>query len=279
MPTCNIVCTTAAHQTGWGAAFAEGMRRHGWQVEFGDAGHHADMLVLWGVRRQSLIAAQLARGGEVCILERGYIGDRTRWTSVSLGGGLNGRGRFCSPVDAPMRFDAHHAHLLRPWRAPRQGGYALLIGQVATDQALRGVDIVGWYEQMSSRLHEVGYDVMFRPHPHAARRGGVYIPARSRLRDPETESLIDALSDAAVCVTYNSNSAVESVLYGRPTYAEDEGSMAWDVTSRTLSDVAEYRPERRVWAERLAWCQYEMDEIRSGYAWDIVAANGGWDGR
>jgi hypothetical protein len=72
--------------------------------------------------------------------------------------------------------------------------------------------------------------------------------------------LSDALAGAELVVTYNSNTAVDALLAGKLIHAEDEGSMAWG-----WKDRAE-------WAARLAWRQFSMDEIRSGFAWGV--ANG-----
>src|SRR5690606_28831613 len=90
----HIVChgrDPNSHQHTWGGAFGKGLEKHGWTVTYGSATRACDLLVLWGVRRRDWIARQKAAGGEVCILERGYLGDRFFWTSVSFGGELNGR--------------------------------------------------------------------------------------------------------------------------------------------------------------------------------------------
>ena len=68
----------SGHQQSWGGAFAEGLSHHGWRVSLQGHPGPCDMLVLWGVRNQLAIKAQKRAGGEVCILERGYVGDRLR---------------------------------------------------------------------------------------------------------------------------------------------------------------------------------------------------------
>jgi hypothetical protein len=44
--------------------------------------------------------------------------------------------------------------------------------------------------------------------------------------------LADALSGAAVVVTYNSNTGVDALLAGKSVTAADKGSMIWGVTDR-----------------------------------------------
>lgn len=257
---------SSGHQREWGAAFAAGLRKHGWQTEVSEQTRECDLLVLWGVRNQLLIAEQKARGGEVCILERGYIGDRFKWTSVSFGGGLNGRAEFRGVPDE-NRFDRNFAYLVKPWR--KQDGYALLIGQVQGDMSLAGVggNLSRWYFETATALSKKGYKVRFRPHPVQVRRGvPVGIPAGAKIIDG---TLDDAFSDASIVVTFNSNTAVESVLAGVPTIATDIGSIAWDVTTHDVNAEPE-TPSRLEWARALAWKQWTLDEISSGLCWEHV---------
>jgi hypothetical protein len=255
------------HQAGWGGAFAEGLRRHGWTADIATDWASCDLLVLWGVRRQNDIARQRAAGGEVCILERGYIGDRFQWTSVSFGGELNGRAEFRGARSDGRRFDRFHRHLLRPWR--HRDGYALIVGQVPGDMSLRAVGgrLDGWYAATAEALNAAGLDARFRPHPMAARR----LPVRSVPGAPTVAgSLEAALGGAAVVVTFNSNAAVDAALAGVPAVACDPGSMAWPVTSHSIGDAL-IRPNRGAWAARLAWCQWSMDEMRRGDCWAAVS--------
>lgn len=219
---------------------------------------------MWGVRSKHEMQMQKQAGGEVCVLERGYIGDRTQWSSVSFGGKLNGRAQFRGVQDDPRRFEQHFGHMLKPWE--KRDGYALIMGQVASDQAVRHVDIGKWYRQVAAYLK--GHDVRFRPHPGAVRRGQVdNVPDATRIDG----TLEDAINGASFVVTFNSNSAVDAVLAGVPTVAVDPGSMAWDVTSHDIRDPL-VTPDRTQWVSRLAWKQWTDDEMASGFCWDHVGS-------
>jgi hypothetical protein len=220
-----------------------------------------DLLVMWGTRRQDAIARQKAGGGEVVILERGYLGDRFAWTSVSFGGGLNGRAEFRGPHEDGSRFVKHFGRLMAPWN--RQDGYALLIGQVPGDQSIRGVDIDAWYRQSEKALQNQGWDVSFRPHPLAGRHRvtGAGLPQISG-------TLAEALQGAGVVCTYNSNTGVEAVLAGRPVIAMDRGSMAWGVAGHQVDEIV--TPDRTAWANRLAWCQFAKHEFLSGECMEAI---------
>lgn len=254
------------HQQSWGGAFAAGLRRHGWDVEICSEPKGADLLVMWGIRNFGAIDMQRRAGGEICILERGYLGDRFKWTSVSFGGGLNGRAEFRGTSACPGRFFSNFGGLLRPWR--RCDGYALLVGQVPGDMSLAvvGGRLDRWYAQTAAELISLGYDIRFRAHPEAVKRG--YRAPNIKGVSPIGGTLAEAIAGAGLVVTYNSNTGVESVLAGAPTMAADHGSMAWDVTSHIPGDVL--TPVREEWAARLAWCQWTVDEIASGECWARV---------
>jgi hypothetical protein len=254
------------HQQSWGGAFAAGLRKHGVSVQVAGAAARCDLLVMWGVRNQAAIRQQKDAGGEVCILERGYLGDRFAWSSVSFGGGLNGHGRFRSASSDPQRFKRMVPAGLQPWR--RRPGYALLIGQVPGDMSLAGANMARWYAETADDLQRAGFNVRFRSHPVADARGynPEIIPGVRQI----SGTLEEALADAALVATYNSNTAVDAVLAGVPTLAADQGSMAWEVTGRHARDVV--MPDREGWAARLAWKQWSMEEMATGACWEAVRA-------
>lgn len=237
----------------WGSAFADGLRRHGWRVTLDPTPRPADMLVLWGVGNSFAINQQRAAGGTVAILERGYLGDRHQWTSVSFGGRLNGHAKFGGDLADPSRFETHFAHLMKSWRAP--AGYALILGQVATDNACKHINMQRFYDEARETFAAMGYTTKFRPHPLASRVPGVVV----------NRPIAEDLAGAGIAVTMNSNSGVDAVLAGVPTIALDRGSMAWDVTGHDL--VPPPTPDRAAWAAALAWKQWRMSEIADGTCW------------
>lgn len=250
----------------WREAFCEGLRRRGWDAQMSTDAKPCDLLVMWGTRRQDVIARQKAVHGQVCILERGYLGDRRLWTSVSFGGGLNGRGEFRGPHQDGSRFQKHFSHLLKDWYQPARG-YALLVGQVPGDMSIRGVNIDAFYTQSAAALRKYGWDdVRFRPHPLAGRHRNGHV--RGAVTADTEQSLQAAMDQAGVVVTFNSNTGVEAAMFGRPVIAMDEGSMAWDVAGHQVTEIV--TPDRTPWANRLAWCQWTKDEFLSGECQEAV---------
>ena len=251
----------AEHQKSWGGAFARGLEKHGWHVDV-DRMHNRkayDLLVMWSVRKAAFIERQKVAGGEVCILERGYVGDRFKWTSVSFGGGLNGRGVFRGPHTDPSRWNEHFASLMQPWR-PVAGGYALLLQQVPGDMLIRGTDIEAFYAGVV-KAFKPPMRVKIRVHPNVK-------PGEAAAAQAARTSLQEDFAGAACAVTWNSNSGVDAVLAGVPTVALDPGSMAWDVTGHELTMPP--APGREAWAHALAWKQWRKEELESGYCWEHV---------
>jgi hypothetical protein len=252
----------AEYQKSWGLAFGEGLKRHGWAVEVApEAGKRCDLLVMWSARRVDRTERQKARGGEVCVLERGYLDNRFGWTSVSFGGGLNGRAVFRGPFEDGSRWEKNFAHLMKPWRATK-GDYALILQQITGDIAVENVNLPRFYQKASSAFSPY-MNVRVRAHPNVnPRRHTPQQMAEARRK------LGSDLAFASLAVTWNSNSGVDAVLAGIPTIAMDQGSMAWGVTGHELKPPP--KPDRTAWARALAWKQWRREEMLSGDCWAAV---------
>jgi len=69
-------------------------------------------------------------------------------------------------------------------------------------------------------------------------------------------------------VSWNSNTGVDAVMAGVPAVVMDPGGMAWPVASHDITETV--RPNRDRWYDRLAMCQWSMDEMVSGECWEHV---------
>ncbi len=244
-------------------AFASGLSRGGVTVDrFRDApAWKPDAAVAWGWRVARRVKAE-GFDGPVLVMERGYLGDRLNvWTSLGWDG-LNGRARF-PQVDDASRFDRYFAADFKPWR--EGDGYALLVGQVRTDTAVEGTNIIDWYSRRAKDLIEGGWEVRFRQHPREVERGFGVVKVPGTIYS--TSPLDEDLAGAALAVTFNSNTGVNAIMAGVPVYAEDRGSMVWPLASHDGEIV---RPDRQAHLNRLAWCQWQESELADGSAWEIV---------
>lgn len=259
----SIVCgVESAHHREFGLKIAEGIKRCGDSVELATreaVPAACDIVIGWGWR---ICAQFVAEGRRTLVGERGYIGDRFRWTSLGWNG-LNGRA-IRPPAGDASRFEKNFSHLLKPWNPT--GWYALLIGQVPGDAALHGTDLNLWYARKAREFARQDIKVRFRPHPVSIEHGdNVTVEGAPVING----TLDEAISGARVVVTFNSGAGVDAVLAGKPTIAEDRGSMAWPVTmhGHTILDI---EPSRIDWAQKLAWNQFTDEELRSGEAWQYM---------
>lgn len=260
-----IVARHASHQVETAKALQVGMQASGDSAEIVDsdaalmARTDLDAVCVWGWRRGS---AFRERGFNVLVMERGYVADRFVWTSLGWNG-LNGRATWPDNSN-PSRWERYFSHLLEPWCdlvSPQR--YALLLGQVPSDAACRGVAMESWLATTAEKLKMQGRRVLFRPHPKAP---FMRIPG---VAASTCASLIEDFSISGLAVTWNSNSGVDAVLAGVPTVACDPGSMAWDVAAHSIDEKLPM-PDRRPWAHRLAWRQWLREEIAAGLAWPHV---------
>lgn len=240
------------HHLPWCNSFARGLRQHGIRPVMTTPGNEkpCDVAVFWS---HKFTAAMDAAEQYIC-LENGYLGENR----ASAGwNGLNGRADFCNENVGSDRGDEYR-HLLQPYH---DGHYILVMGQCRGDSALGGIDLAGWVTDVVAELYEDeenALPVYLRPHPKDAsfRVEGV---------DVLNSDLVTALEGAHWVITYNSSSGVDALLAGCAVSAFDPGSMVWDVAGKGL----EFRRTRRGrWLDRLAYCQWSMDEMASGATWE-----------
>lgn len=221
----------------------------------------SDLAVIWGVRFPKIIEGQKQHGSDFLVMERGYIGDRMKFTSMGFNG-LNNRAEFHAKDMPADRWNKYFDGMMRPWKT--ESGYILLIGQVAGDSSIKGrIILTDWLKEVVAELRQIhpGKEIIFRPHPLSRQNQEIPGAEKSRGR------LDQDLSGADICVTYNSNTGVEAVIAGVATITMDRGAMAYDVTSHA-PDVPIIKPDRGQWAYDMAYKQWTEEEIASGEAWE-----------
>lgn len=248
------------HHRYWLGAFEQGLRRHGLnpRVVHDFYPIPCDLAVFWshGQRVRSIIEAQKAAGKDYLVLERGYLGDKTKWTSAGFNGHA-GRADFLNDGKDSSRVESL-GFKLQEWNP--QGDYVLVMGQVPSDASLLenwkpAVNITSWLAETAIRVERgIGLPAVVRNHPI--------------VKEPE-RSLEDDLSGAKCVVTWNSTSGVDAVVAGKPVIALDEGSMVYSIAGHEIDDVIEPpMPDRGQWLNEIAWAQWNVREMKSGKAWD-----------
>lgn len=236
---------------------------HGWKYE------PSEIAVIFGVYkskiRQSwprgkIFQQQRKNNLDVIVLETGYVnrGDGEHHHYAAGFNGLNGRADFKNKRMEGERWSALGAQL-KPYSP---GENILLCGQVPWDASVDHHDHQAWLKETASLLKVITKKpVVFRPHPLAK------LPPIKGV-EYSTRPLIEDLPKAHAVVTYNSNSGVESLIEGKPVFAFDEGSMVYSLANKSLYDIdTPNYPDRKLWANNLAYCQWTAGEMKEGLAW------------
>jgi hypothetical protein len=231
----------------------------------------ADIAVVFGIYK-SKVPQSFSRGRiiqqqrdnklDVIVLETGYVnrGDGENHHYAAGFNGLNGRGDFKNRgMD-----DGRWKLLNTPLKPYSRGSKVLLCGQVPWDASIdvTGTDLVKWLKKTASFIKKItNRDIVFRPHPLADLPS---IPGCEHSRRP----FLEDLKDAHCVVTFNSNSGVEALIEGKPVFAFDEGSMVWNICNKSLLNIEEpVYPDRKQWANDLAYSQWTPQEMKEGLAW------------
>jgi hypothetical protein len=186
------------------------------------------------------------------------------------------------------KFEKSTRITIKDWNSP--GNNILIMGQKENDSSL--ISLYEKYDSFWDWVLEVittvrkysDRPIVIRPHPRNANRGIREIKQRIltlNLKDVDiTENISHGvnqggkpldkdLSNAYCVITYNSLSAVEAVCEGIPTFALDNGSMAWPIAHKELSQIENlnYNIDLQEWKNKIAYTMWNKQEVSSGECW------------
>ena len=167
----------------------------------------------------------------------------------------------------------------------QDGDYILLCMQKVGDASLRGADVFAWTEQSVNQIRQyTDKKIIIRPHPlyrkssqHNTLKEKVLRVAdvhwqESDVTKPDFRPIAEQLKNAWCTVTYSSGTGIDAVINGVPNVACDTGSMAYDVSSKEIAEIENpYRGDKTEWCNRIAHCQWSIDEFKSGECWEHVS--------
>ena len=167
----------------------------------------------------------------------------------------------------------------------QDGEYILLCMQKVGDASLRDADVFEWTENTVNDIRKhTDRKIIIRPHP-LYRKSSLHNTLKEKVLNvsnthwQETDLLKDGfvsiqeqLQKAWCTVTYTSGSGIDAVINGIPNIACDTGSMVYDVSSKDIAEIENpYRGEKKEWTNRIAHCQWNIDEFESGECWKHVS--------
>tara|TARA_B100001057_G_scaffold500652_1_gene616918 strand:- start:3846 stop:4676 length:831 start_codon:yes stop_codon:yes gene_type:complete len=98
-----------------------------------------------------------------------------------------------------------------------------------------------------------------------------HVGATVKVDKPTTHSGQINWKDYFACITYNSNTMIESFVNGVPVFCNEHNSSAKPIaeTDFTLVETPKYE-DRELLFHSLAYCNYTMEEMKNGTAWRIL---------
>jgi len=206
---------------------------------------------------------------------------------IGLNGFLNGQGEFNNENCDAERLKAY-GELYSGWNGWKQNsnGHILILLQLPGDASLRDSNHGEWLLNTIDEIRKItGRKILIRFHPAMSEKGhenffgdvGKVVFKNYKevhWSDGIARTLQEDLKDAKVCVTYSSGSAIDSIVYGIPTIAIDEGNFAYPICSKSLDAVEkplEASHETVIqWLQDLSYCQWNRMEMSNSRAWTHI---------
>lgn len=145
------------------------------------------------------------------------------------------------PADRWEALKKRYSLEIEPWR---KGSKVLLAFSMPGTYDFFGV--AGWAKQMLNETKNCGRKVVDR-------------------QRKETRSIKEDLKDAHCLITYSSNSVIEALLAGVPVFVEGP-SIARPVAGKWGDWESPIFPDREQFFRHVAYCQFTLDEFKSGFA-------------
>lgn len=268
--------------------------RHAVDYEYAENYTECDVAVFFGSwkpreKNYHMIRTSIAGSSRcfVCI-ETPLLNRVTNTTNSQWRTGINGF--LCQSATWPnydQTFGQHRLNELGigPWQGWRNNasGHILLALQLPGDASLRGVDINDWaFNAIKSIRSVTDRPIVIRNHPLASGRAmkdhedlarQVLLNSISGLKfsDGSVVPWQNDLQNAYCTVTFTSGLAIDSVLAGIPTVACDNGNFAWPFSTHYLEQIQSLQMADsdtiNTWLRHLAMCQYSVQEMQTGLAW------------
>jgi hypothetical protein len=150
--------------------------------------------------------------------------------------------------------DRWRALQIPPWPWAVGGRHIVVAEPSPTYERFHGIE--GWTRRTVAALHAISD----RP-----------IVVRDKEMQRFGRKLHEDLRGAHALVTHGSIAAVEAVIMGCPVFV-DPASAAALVGCTTLSEIERpIYPDRAVWLQSLAYCQFNESELVDGTLWRLIA--------
>ena len=262
------------------AAFIEHLQSKGEKISI-NRDEDCDVAVIWSVLWSGRMSANRKiwnnfqeRKKPVVVMEVGGLKRNSTWKM-----GINGINRDAD--FANNNFDAQRWSKfnieMKPWK--QNGDTIIICGQHDASHQWRGKpSMAEWIEQQIIEIRKYsGRPILIRPHPRNIfnfnEKKYTNVKIGEPQRDKSTYDDTDfkkTLNSAWAVINHSSNPAMESVINGIPVFVS-ESSLCYDVGNHSLTTIENpVMPERQQWANKLAYTEWTVPEIREGLPWQRI---------
>ena len=273
----------------WCLRAKEGAKAHGWDTEIINGNYNCskvtekDILIIWNRHiDQDALALQFEnKGAKVFVLENPYLSTKDEESWVSVGLGYHNNLKYAPKLlDSGERFKSFGLDI-KPWR--KDGKHILYTTQAKmyNQKGLGWKDYAtpaGSDEDIIQKIRKLTErKIVFRLHP----KSKDYTPLRRSIGRTVSVSNAEAigrcsiqsdLKNAWATVVWTSNSATDSLLAGIPVFIIGPGVYMKSVCHMGLNFIENPKlPDGRLdLFNRMAWAQYSVNEVRSGFMFDCL---------
>jgi hypothetical protein len=240
-----------------------------------------DVLVIWNRHaRQDHFAKAFERvKAKVLVLENAYIKLRRADRFVSIGYGWHNNIKFAPKLmDRGERWESFEIDL-KPWQ--EKGEHILIATQAKMlDWPGLGHESYrqpgGWDSRICQLTRAMSKrPILFRQHPNGHSDKIKYEPlkkVKNLTISDGSKPIKNDLRKAWCSVLHTSNAATESLINGVPVFYTGPDIYLSQLCHKEISMIEKpFRSdERENYFKRMAWAQYSLSEISSGFFFDVV---------
>ncbi len=188
------------------------------------------------------------------------------WYRITKNGHVNSELK-----DVPKhRYEKNFFRPLKPWR--KTGSKIVVCPPTGAIEWY--FDSAGWLEASIKTLKQhTDREIVVRDkpmNPQVSKKNGITTLSGFN-KNKDQKPLAEDLSDAWAVITFNSSVAIDAVCQGIPVFCGRECS-AYQVAEQNLARIETPRhADREPWLWHLAYSQFTLDEMSSGFAYDVIS--------
>jgi hypothetical protein len=170
---------------------------------------------------------------------------------------------------------------IKPWQKFEQRGSQILIIPPTNaicwyfDEHKWEENILNYLKKTVNRENYKNIKIRYKPNEPIVDKNGHYLGLRQNSKI-ENVPLEDDLKNSSLVIAYNSQVALDATLKGIPVIVDKHNSCfeisfkLSDIEKGLNNPVFDIEPDRLGLCKWLSYCQYNLEEIKSGFAWKTI---------